>query len=162
MPIAVSRAVKSETRRWGGGVCWNARWVSGVIFAICASVLLLAAFLEPDSSGLGTHTKLGLPKCSVYASAGVPCTTCGMTTAFAHAAEGHVIQAFVTQPFGAVLALLTAMLVLVSGYATIVGISLAPLGRLFARPAVFWCGAILLIAAWAYKVLVMGDVIDGL
>ena len=143
-------------------MCWNTRWVSGVIFSICASVLLLAVFLEPDSSGLGTHTKLGLPKCGVYASSGVPCTTCGMTTAFAHAAEGHVIQAFVTQPFGAALALLTAMLVLVSGYATIVGMSLAPLGRLFARPAVFWCGAILLIAAWAYKVSVVGDVIDGL
>ncbi|MDP6935117.1 MAG: DUF2752 domain-containing protein [Myxococcota bacterium] len=34
---------------------------------------------------------------------GWPCPMCGMTTAFSHFAHGHLVEGFLTQPFGAVL-----------------------------------------------------------
>ena len=130
-----------------------------MLFVISVSVLALAASLEANESGVGTHRQLGLPACGFLSSTGLPCATCGMTTAFTHAVHGRPLKAFLTQPAGAVLAVLTAMLALVSGYATIAGASLVPLGRSLARPAVFWTGGGLLLAAWVFKILVFRGVI---
>jgi hypothetical protein len=73
----------------------------------CLAVLGLAAYLTPDPSGVGTHRQLGFPTCGLVLTTGLPCPTCGMTTAFAHAVRGHLPTAFATQPFGAALALAT-------------------------------------------------------
>ena len=72
-----------------------------VIFAL--AVVGLSLYLEPAPDGVGTHTQLGLKPCHKLAETGWPCLTCGMTTAFAHAARFHLLDAIACQPFGALL-----------------------------------------------------------
>lgn len=112
----------------------------------------MAAVLKPSDAGLGTHTQMGLPECGFKLATGLPCATCGCTTAFAHAADGSLLDSFLTQPFGALLAIALAMMALIAGWSAMSGMSLAPLGRMMAtRPFVLsWIG--LLLVAWGYKV----------
>jgi hypothetical protein len=69
-----------------------------VFFAV---IFLLSLALQPNPRGLGTHTQLGLPPCGLYRSTGIPCPSCGMTTAFAWMARGRVLRAVSAHPFGA-------------------------------------------------------------
>ena len=75
-----------------------------VLYGLCwlgfLAVLLTAAWLRPDPSGLGTHTELHLPACGFYVLFHKPCPSCGMTTAFALMAHGHPWKAVKTQPAG--------------------------------------------------------------
>ncbi len=130
------------------------RVVNALVFALTMGVLLTAYLLRPDPAGMGTHQQLGLPPCGFKFATDLPCATCGMTTAFSYAAHGHLLASFVTQPAGAVLALCTAAAALVSGYALVRGVSLAPLGRRLWRPAVVWSFAAMLVASWLYKIVV--------
>lgn len=83
-------------RLWGAGL------------AICALALLgLSVWLRPDGAGHGTHTQLGLPPCGFYSMTGLPCPTCGMTTAFAFTVRGQVFHALHAQAGGFALALAT-------------------------------------------------------
>jgi hypothetical protein len=50
---------------------------------------LLAARLEPDPRGYGTHQQLGLTECSLRMLWGIPCPSCGGTTAFALFVRGR-------------------------------------------------------------------------
>ncbi len=128
------------------------RGVAAVVFLTSAGVLGLALWLSPSPDGLGTHRQIGLPACGFYAGVGMPCATCGMTTSFSHAAHGQIVEAFVVQPAGALLALLTAVTVIVSGWATASGMSLTPLAQWIWRPrAIVGFGAIVLVA-WLYKI----------
>lgn len=69
--------------------------------SLCAITLLsVAAWLQPASAGMGTHTQLGIPACSWPATIGLPCPSCGMTTAFALAADGRFFDSFRAQPIG--------------------------------------------------------------
>lgn len=69
----------------------------------CFAVLLVAAMLEPDARGHGTHAQLGLPPCGFLLLTGAPCPGCGLTTAFAHAIRGHWMLAVDANPFGLLL-----------------------------------------------------------
>ena len=66
-----------------------------------AVVFILAAWLDPDPAGLGTHTQLHLPPCGFYEVFHKPCPSCGMTTAFAMMIHGHPVRAVRAQPAGA-------------------------------------------------------------
>lgn len=117
----------------------------------CLAVLVTAAWLHPSEKGHGTHVQLGLWPCSWPTVVGGPCPTCGMTTAFAHAAHGEFVSSFISQPFGFLLALAT-------GAAFWAGLHMAAtgsrLGRIYGkllRPRVLWTLAGLALAAWAYK-----------
>lgn len=61
----------------------------------CAAfaVLAIARTLHPDPSLLGTHVQLGLPPCAFLTLIGLPCPTCGLTTAFAHMARLEITMA---------------------------------------------------------------------
>lgn len=121
-----------------------------VIAAVCATPLLIGAGLTPDPGGVGTHTQLGLQPCAFQLHTGLPCATCGMTTAFSLAAHGDLAAAFVVQPAGTLLALLCAMATIICGYAAVAGADLSPLGRRLAQPrAVLLVGG-LVVAGWAY------------
>ncbi len=135
----------------------NSRLVAAVLFLATAGVLLVAWVLLPDpnGNGVGTHTALGLPKCGLLENTGIPCVTCGMTTAFSYAAHGDLLASFVTQPAGAILAVLTAMTSVVSGYALASGMLLTPITKLLWRPRVVIVAASVLILAWVYKILVL-------
>jgi hypothetical protein len=117
------------------------------------AVLSTAAWLTPNTSGMETHKQLGLPSCGFYHSTGYPCPSCGMTTAFAHAAHGHLWQSFVTQPAGFVLAVACAMVVLVCGWSVYSGMNGAVLvGRTLARKAVWMSLLAVILLAWGWVV----------
>lgn len=127
------------------------RWLGLFLFACFAGPLVFAATLSPADAGMGTHTQIGLQECGFLLATGLPCATCGCTTAFAHAADGSLLSALLTQPFGALLALLFAVLALIAGWSVWSGMSMAPVGRMMTRRAMVlgWIG--LLLAAWGYK-----------
>lgn len=137
-----------------------ARWADRLLALLLASpaagVLGVAVQLHPDPAGMGTHRQLGLGTCTFLRYTGWPCPTCGMTTAFAYAAHGKVLAALRAQPFGFVLFLITAGVVVVSAAELI-------------RPAARWrrvwraldrwegpvAGALFagLVLGWLYKLL---------
>ncbi|MFW6336806.1 MAG: DUF2752 domain-containing protein [Phycisphaeraceae bacterium] len=131
----------------------SARWWSAAVAVACLAGLIVASQLRASDAGLGTHTQLGLAPCGFEAATGMPCATCGMTTSFALAADGRLIDAFHVQPFGALLALLSAVAVLLAGYAAIAGMSLMPLLSALTNSSVILTAVALLLAAWAYKMM---------
>jgi len=131
----------------------SARWVAIVLCAFFASPLIIALWLSADAQGHSTHTQLGLPACGMLETMNIPCMTCGMTTSFTHAVHGNLIQSFITQPAGAMLALLCAAMTIVAGYAAVFNLSLNPLGRRVWTPRVVIVGLAILLAAWGYKAL---------
>lgn len=133
------------------------RLAAGALTACCVGVLLVAGSLTPETDGLGTHQQLGLAACAFHAERNLPCPTCGMTTAFAHAAQGRLLTAFIIQPAGAALALATAMAALAGGYVMWTG-SLAGryLMRVLWRGRTAWALAALIAGGWAYALAVHG------
>lgn len=59
---------------------------------LCAG-FALAASLQPDSRGFGTHQSLGFPACTFRILFEIPCPSCGMTTSFAHFTRAEFTQA---------------------------------------------------------------------
>jgi len=132
---------------------WSTRLTAGIVAGSTGSLLGVAAWLEPAADGLGTHTTLGLPRCGWVAAADIPCPTCGMTTAFAHAADGSLVTAFVTQPAGAVLALVAAMALIASTHTLVTGQSILPLLSPLFRPAGWTALGLFVLVAWIWKIL---------
>ena len=128
------------------------RGPAAILFAPSLALIIVAAILKPDPAGIGTHEQLGLSPCGFVAEHGIPCISCGMTTSFALMADGRILSSFITQPAGATLALITAMMVLVSGWSLITGASLKPIFDFLWRPrAILWLGA-LILGAWGYTI----------
>lgn len=130
---------------------WMNQLVNFVLFAGSAGTLAVAASLDPSPQGYGTHTQLGLHVCGFLKSTGIPCVTCGYTTSFALAANGQVLQSLLNQPAAGALAILTAMVALVSGYALLRGLSLRPLLYALFSPWPVLAASAVVIAAWLYK-----------
>lgn len=131
------------------------RLAAAVVLIISATPLLVAANLRASPDGVGTHEQLGLPPCGFYSAIRIPCATCGMTTAFSHAAHGRLLTAFAVQPAGAALALVSAAAMAISAYALVVGMPLAPLGRAVTRFKPVAAAMALVLLAWIYKIVVM-------
>jgi Protein of unknown function (DUF2752) len=83
-------------------VTWN-RLLSVLGLAASIAVLAYAFTLKPDPRGYGTHEQLGLPPCGFLRDHGVPCISCGMTTAFAAMAHGDLALALRSNPYGILL-----------------------------------------------------------
>lgn len=128
--------------------------VGALALAIGAAVVLaIASSLDPSPKGHATHLALGLPPCGWVVSFGRPCPTCGMTTAFAHVADGQFLTAFITQPFGAVLACVTGIAGWGALHVAATGSMLGPAaGRLFSRRVV-WSLVAFFVASWIYKIV---------
>lgn len=75
-----------------------------------------------------------------------------MTTAFAHAADGNLLQSFMTQPTGALLALATAATLMASLWVAISGASVVPLLRPLGGSILWWLGGALILGGWAWKI----------
>jgi hypothetical protein len=85
-----------------------ATWaVSLVLLVGTGAVLALAMWLEPNPMGHSTHRQLGLSQCSFLAVTGYPCPMCGATTTFTLMAHLRPFTALLTQPFAALLFLMT-------------------------------------------------------
>ncbi len=124
------------------------------------AILLLAATLTPSDSGLGTHQQLGLPPCTWPFAFGMPCPACGMTTAFAHAVRGDLLSSFLAQPFGALLALATAMVAVTGLFAACTGTRVFSILAPLASRRIFFVGVVALLAAWGYKIIQYKDLLD--
>jgi hypothetical protein len=128
------------------------RWIAAVVVICSAGVLSIAAWLTPSPTGLATHEALNLPPCGWVAIADMPCPTCGMTTAFAHAADGDLLASFLTQPLGCLLAIATAIALLVSVHVFVTGSRLWHVfTRLWTRRSP-WILAVVVIGSWMYKI----------
>jgi hypothetical protein len=124
-----------------------------------AAILITAARLTPDVHGMGTHRQLGLPPCGFVEVTGLPCPSCGMTTAFASTVHGHVLQALRAQVAGLAMAVGTILV-------GVFGLAGAITGW---RPAVnwyrvdpmrcVWWGTAALVAAWGLKIVL--GLLDG-
>lgn len=125
--------------------------VAAVVATGCLGLLVAAASLTPDPAGHGTHTQLGLPACQWAMRFGKPCPTCGMTTAFAYAAKARLGSAFEAQPFGLLLAIVTAGAFWGALHVAVTGSDLGRLAAGWARPRVILVLAAAGLAAWAYK-----------
>lgn len=71
------------------------------------ALLFLAAMLKPNPSGLGTHTQLGLPGCTMFTFTGIRCPGCGMTTSWAHTMNGDFASGIRANVGGVLLCLLS-------------------------------------------------------
>ena len=144
-----TRPERTSPLRAGAGE----RVVAGVIALGCLGLLGVAAWLEPAPQGHGTHTQMGLPPCSWVVWFDKPCVTCGMTTAFSHAGEGQWISAFLTQPAGAVMSLMTATVLWFAAHAALTGSRIGTMTVWLARPRTIALLVGGLLAAWVYKIL---------
>lgn len=133
----------------------DAKIVAVIVLMVALALLITGAYLNPDSSGVGTHEQLGLSSCGFLDSFGTPCASCGMTTAVSEAAHGHILRAFYVQPAGAVLAVLAMMTVIVASTSLIMGFSLAPLGAAIWRVRVVLLAAVFVLVAWIYKIIIV-------
>ena len=76
---------------------------------LCAMALTCCALMGPDHRGLGTHERLGLPRCSYLERTGVPCPTCGATTSACLFVRGRFGASLAAHPMGFVTALLLVL-----------------------------------------------------
>lgn len=131
------------------------RALAGFVAAGCLAVLVVAAGLVASERGHGTHEQLGLPTCGWILAAGVPCPTCGMTTAFASAAAGDWLASARAQPMGTILALAAAAAFWIALHVAVFGSRAGRVcGRLL-RPRYLAIIAGVWAISWGYKVLVM-------
>lgn len=76
-----------------------------------AALLAVAARLQPDPRGYGTHEQLGLPPCAFKQLTGTPCPSCGLTTSVTCMVHGRLRQALAANPTGCLCVVLAAALV---------------------------------------------------
>jgi hypothetical protein len=132
---------------------WLDRAVAAMVVAIAAPCTVLLLRATPDPRGYDTHVQLGLPSCSWPRMYGIPCPTCGATTAACYVVHGHPIAALIAHPFGAAVAagglLLAAAALgcLLRGRSFLDLLRQLPLGRLLIGAVV------LLLLSWLYKYL---------
>ena len=144
----------APTTQPGPSAAWRERLIGAVVFAACLSLLLVAQGLEPAGTGataVGTHTALGLPPCGFERATGLPCATCGMTTATSLAVHGQLLDALRVQPAGLLFALAVACAAVAGLWSAISGMSLEPLWQWFWRPTIVGSAVAVLIGAWVYK-----------
>lgn len=132
---------------------WLDRTVASLFAGATAAVAVALARVTPDPRGHGTHEQFGWPVCGWPAAYGMPCPTCGCTTAACLLVHGRIAAAFATQPFGAAVAALGLLL----GVHAIVCLVR---GRSFADLLVRWpfwrllaYGFALLLLSWGYTCL---------
>jgi hypothetical protein len=140
-----------------GRAAWGARVLAAFLALGCLAVIVTASLLHPETRGHGTHTQLGLSQCGWVVGLGKPCPTCGMTTAFAFAADLNFWQAFKSQPAGTLLALLAAALFWIGFHVAVFGSALGALCLRALRPRLVWSALGLLLAAWIYKIGTWGE-----
>ena len=130
------------------------RAAAGLVLIACGSFLAVAAGLDPSPTGAGTHCQLGLAPCGFLEQAGMPCATCGMTTAVALAADGRLLDAARVQPLGATLAVVAAVVALLAAWSLLSGMALAPVWGALWNLRTFIAASALVLGAWLYKIAV--------
>jgi hypothetical protein len=129
------------------------RLVALIVGSTALILVVALSSASPDGRGHGTHEQFGMAKCGWPLTYGIPCPTCGCTTAATSMVHGDVVTAFVTQPFGAMIALLGMLFGIHAWMCLIRGRSFVDI--LVRLP--FWRIVLgmffLLLASWGYKYL---------
>jgi hypothetical protein len=81
-----------------------------VVAGVFVGLLVLAATVNPDPRGYGTHEQLGLTPCAFRTVFNLPCPSCGGTTSFAHYIRGEWRSAFQANAAAFAFALLMSLL----------------------------------------------------
>jgi hypothetical protein len=131
------------------------RWIALGVAISALAVLVTAAYLTPSPNGVGTHEGLGMQPCGFLANTGYPCAGCGMTTSFAYTVRGNLVHAFIAQPFGMILCLLTAAAFWSGLYVAITGRPAYRLLRLTPARTHLIVWPSLTALGWAWKILAM-------
>ncbi len=153
-PPMHSESISPNARAAAAARLSTASRVRVALLALGAAVLLaVAAWLSPSAVGIGTHTQLGIPACTWPTTLGLPCPSCGMTTAFAFAADGRLVDSFRTQPMGCLLAVATGALAVVAGYAAVTGSQLVGVLAKSMSASGWWLLGSALFLSWGYKIL---------
>jgi hypothetical protein len=87
-------------------------WVRGGLIGVAlalSALFAVAVWLNPynaDGSprSMATHRQMGLPPCTFYATTGMPCPSCGMTTSFALLMHGDPVNSLRANAVGTLLA----------------------------------------------------------
>lgn len=119
----------------------------------CLAVILMAAWVNPDPRGHGTHEQFGWAPCGILAATGRPCFTCGMTTSFAHAAHGQFWSSLRTQPMAFVMVVSTAAAFWGCLHVALTGSRLGAVASRLLRPRWMWLAAGLWGVSWVYTLL---------
>jgi hypothetical protein len=131
------------------------RLLWAAIGAAALGVLVLARWLQPHPSGVGTHMQLGLPACGFLRLTELPCPTCGLTTSFAHMARLQFTPALHAHWLGPLSFALTVVVAVVCAWGFATAMPAAPLMkrlRLWRLLAIIAAGA---LAAWMVRVAVI-------
>lgn len=133
---------------------WADRAVA-LLFVVITIVCLVGLWrTDPSTKGYDTHVQFGMQPCSWPRLYGVPCPTCGCTTAACLVVHGQWILGFVTQPFGAAVAIVGFLLGLHGLYCLLFRRSFADLLVRVKFAPILFGGLLLMLAAWYYKYLV--------
>ena len=138
---------------WSVRVEGVGRWTWLLVSGLCLGAIVLAIVLSPDPRGHGTHEQLGLPPCSFMLTSGLPCPTCGMTSAFTLVVRGKVIEGFVAQPAGAALCLLAIIMLPISLWTVATGRSIGVHWERLGAVRVSLAFAMIFVGAWGIKLL---------
>ncbi len=123
-------------------------------FLAAATIVFTAARLRPDTRHIGTHQQLGLPPCGFLTVTGLPCPTCGMTTAFVYTVHGHIFEGIRSQVAGFVLAIGTVAVGLIGAVAAVTGRRVSINWYRVNPLHCLWWGAAFIVAAWGIKMAV--------
>ena len=132
----------------------STRVLAALAAVACLAVLVTAAWLSPDPSGLGTHRQLGLAPCGLLVNTGIPCPTCGMTTSFTNLVHGRVLASLRGQPAGTILCALTAVGFWVALYVAVTGRPGAAVVRRLPVTGALLTLLGVVIAGWAYTIAI--------
>ena len=103
--------------------------------------------------------QFGTGPCGMLIQTGLPCPTCGMTTAFAHTVRGQWLRASWAQPAGFILALATIACAVVAGWVLVTG-RWPVVSFMWLTPfRLFTALLILLLGGWGFKLIT--GLLDG-
>ena len=123
------------------------------VTAAAAFVVCVSAWLAPSPTGVGTHCQLGMPPCAFHLATGLPCPSCGMTTAFAHMARLNIVAALDAQPFGTALSILVVAAGVAALYCAVFNRSLLGIAsRIFTKRTAVIIILVFLLT-WAFQVI---------
>ncbi len=151
--VAAPRAPWTVPLADGPVSTWVDRAAAVAVAGVVGTAVVVMALVHPDARGIGTHEQLGLEPCGWPVAYGIPCPTCGCTTAACHLVHGHLFTAFRVQPFGAMFMLVSVLLGLHALWCLWRRWSFADLLVRLPVWRLLGAGLLLLLASWGYLCL---------
>lgn len=148
VPAFPPHASALSTRAW-----------AAFVFLLAGALVSIAVYLKPDNRGFGTHQQLGFGACGWLVTTGLPCPSCGMTTAFANTVRGRLLQAAYAQPAGFLLAVCALLAIPISLWTLVTGRLRRTRFPWLTPMQIFALGMGVFLGGWAFKIAV--GLLDG-